>query len=550
MEVVCIFGRGFRPMYKTLSQGRMPYAVLTFLCAALFLPGLSAVPPTDRDEARFMQASKQMLETDDIVTIQFQEEPRTKKPIGIHWLQVASVKLFAGGDTQAEWAYRLPSVISAWLAVLCTFAIGRRLFDSQTGLLAAGLLACTVLTVIEAHLAKTDAALLLTVIVAHLALLEFYLSPAEKTPPFMTVLLFWSAIGLGLLIKGPIIAIVVVATALSLSLVDKNALWLGGLQPTAGIPIAVAFLLPWLVGSMLAGNEDVIFQSLSEDFLPKLVGGEESHGAPPGSYLAASPLTLWPASLIIFPGLLVAWRHRSEPAVRFALAWAIAPWLMFELAPTKLPHYILPAIPGLALASAAAVAKADFSIPRWSKIFWGLCGVILAIGLAWATWTYGGARLIAGAIAVILIAAAALTWTPERNLRVLVPVLAITIFGLVFAGLLPSLSDLSLSRRLADTVERNGGGPIALSRYHEPSAVFLLGTGTWLTNRRNAVAHVAADPKALAAVAQDELGLVENMITESNGTLVIVDRLDGYNYAKGRPETLVLIRSRTSSPSP
>lgn len=528
------------------SHGYVPYIVLTLICAALFLPGLSTVPPTDRDEARFMQASKQMLESGDVMTIRFQDGLRTKKPVGIHWLQIASVELFAGGDNLAVWAYRLPSVLSAWLTALITFVVGRRLFGATTGLLASGLLACTLIVAVEAHIAKTDSALLLAVTLAHLALLEFYFTREKTNPPFTSVLLFWAAIGFGLLIKGPIIIAVVGATAVALCIADRQTTWLQGLQPAIGVPIAVAFLIPWLAGSVLAGNGEVIFTSLAEDLLPKLMSGQESHGAPPGTYIAVSPLLLWPASLLIFPGLCLARKHHKERAVRFVLAWGLAAWLVFELVPTKLPHYILPALPGLALAAAAGLLKSEDTLPRWSKILWGIVGGLLAAALVWATWTYEGAQITATLLAAILVAVTALTWTPQRHLEILIPGLAIAVFGLVFAALLPSLTELSLSSRLAKSIENNGGGPVALSRFHEPSAVFLLGTETWLTNRRNAVAHVAADPRALAVVAADELESIEEMLTAIGGTTEVVDQLSGYNYAKGRPEHMVVIRSTMS----
>jgi 4-amino-4-deoxy-L-arabinose transferase-like glycosyltransferase len=66
------------------NGGTRVYAILTLLCALLYLPGLTSIPPTDRDEARFMQATKQMIETGDYINIHFQDEPRNKKPAGIH----------------------------------------------------------------------------------------------------------------------------------------------------------------------------------------------------------------------------------------------------------------------------------------------------------------------------------------------------------------------------------------------------------------------------------------------------------------------------------
>src|SRR5205823_9384874 len=67
--------------------GIRPMALLCLICLVLYAPGLAAIPPLDRDEARFAQATRQMLETGDFIRIRFQEEARHKKPAGIHWLQ-------------------------------------------------------------------------------------------------------------------------------------------------------------------------------------------------------------------------------------------------------------------------------------------------------------------------------------------------------------------------------------------------------------------------------------------------------------------------------
>ncbi|MFM9469985.1 ArnT family glycosyltransferase, partial [Streptomyces scabiei] len=77
------------------------------------LPGLFFLPPLDRDESRFAQATAQMLETHDFVNIRYQSEPRDKKPIGIHWLQAASVSTLSSVERREIWAYRIPSLLGA-----------------------------------------------------------------------------------------------------------------------------------------------------------------------------------------------------------------------------------------------------------------------------------------------------------------------------------------------------------------------------------------------------------------------------------------------------
>ena len=72
--------------FVTISHIRA--AAFLVLCGlVLFLPGFFNIPPIDRDEARFAQASKQMVETGDFVDIRFQDEVRYKKPVGIYWLR-------------------------------------------------------------------------------------------------------------------------------------------------------------------------------------------------------------------------------------------------------------------------------------------------------------------------------------------------------------------------------------------------------------------------------------------------------------------------------
>src|SRR5690242_1928042 len=108
--------------------GARPYALLIALCLLLYLPGIVAIPPLDRDEARFAQATRQMLETGDFLRIRFQDEARNRKPAGIYWLQAASVAALSRPASTAIWPYRLPSLIGASLAVLLIFVFGRAFF--------------------------------------------------------------------------------------------------------------------------------------------------------------------------------------------------------------------------------------------------------------------------------------------------------------------------------------------------------------------------------------------------------------------------------------
>jgi hypothetical protein len=89
-------------------------ALLCLLCLILYAPGLATIPPVDRDEARFAQATRQILETGDFIRIRVQEEARNKKSMGIHWLQAVAVALFSTPGSTAIWPYRLPSALAVF----------------------------------------------------------------------------------------------------------------------------------------------------------------------------------------------------------------------------------------------------------------------------------------------------------------------------------------------------------------------------------------------------------------------------------------------------
>src|SRR5712664_726421 len=97
----------------TASHARA-IAVLVLISLVSFLPGFFNIPPVDRDEARFAQATKQMIESGDYIDIRFQDDVRYKKPVGIYWLQSAAVEIASALKLpKAElriWVYRLPSL--------------------------------------------------------------------------------------------------------------------------------------------------------------------------------------------------------------------------------------------------------------------------------------------------------------------------------------------------------------------------------------------------------------------------------------------------------
>ena len=164
--------------FATRSHAR---AVIVLVVAALLniLPGFFAIPPTDRDESRFAQATKQMLESGDFIDIRFQETTRYKKPVGIYWLQASVVKtaqaLGMRDAVTTIWLYRIPSLLGAVGAVLLTYWASLAFLTRRASLFAGLMMATCILLSVEGRIAKTDACLLLTAVAAMGAMARAYL---------------------------------------------------------------------------------------------------------------------------------------------------------------------------------------------------------------------------------------------------------------------------------------------------------------------------------------------------------------------------------------
>src|SRR5262249_14839344 len=197
----------------TASHARVA-AFLVAMSLICFLPGFFNIAPIDRDEARFAQATKQMIESGDYVDIRFQDEVRYKKPVGIYWLQAAAVRAGeALGVPQAHtaiWLYRIPSLVGALAAVLLTYWTALGFVSRRNACLAALMLAASIMLGIEARLAKTDAVLLATVVAAMGVMARAYLNrDAAATSGWLMPAAFWSAVTAGMPINGPVIGMAV-----------------------------------------------------------------------------------------------------------------------------------------------------------------------------------------------------------------------------------------------------------------------------------------------------------------------------------------------------
>ena len=549
-----------------LLAGRLrclrPHALLAVLCFALYLPGIAAIPPLDRDEARFAQATRQMLESGDFLHIRFQDEARNKKPAGIYWLQAAAVSLVSTPEAAVIWPYRLPSLLGAIAAVLTTFAFGAALFGErpaprQPAVIAAVLLGSALGLAAEAHIAKTDAALLFAVTAAQAALGLTYVRARTGRPvAWWLPVVFWAAEIAAIFLKGPVGPALAVVTAAALAIADGEARWLRRLRPLFGVLAVIVAVAPWLIAIERATEGRFVSDALGGDLWAKLVGVRELHGAPPFSYLFASLVTFWPGSLLLVPAMVRAWRRHDLPAERFLLAWLVPAWLILELVPTKLPHYVLPLYPALALLAAAALVDAvqppttiwQRRIDLLARTLWGVATLGLAALLIGLPLRFAGGVVAVGVIGAVLLLALAPALLMYRS-RPGVAAGLIAALSLAFvvpaAVVLPGLERLWLSRAALDLVTSHpptAGSPLVAVGYSEPSLVFLLGTKLLLASPSAAADALARGGEALVSSHADAMfrqALVGRGLALK---AVAIDRTAGLDYSNGQRMVLTLYR--------
>lgn len=456
-----------------------PFRRLPLLCVAAALAlgwGLAGWRLLDPDEGRNAEIAREMAQSHDYLVPHLDGLPYLDKPI-VYFAAAASVMMILG---PTEAAARLPAYLStiATLVLLVWFA--RRRWGRDAGWLAG--LAFATMPLVLAYARETifDATLTLFITAAILALVE-------ERPA-----LAWAAMGLGAITKGP------VALALPLLAVLPWALATGRpWRRLISLPALGAFAvtaLPWFVAVSLR-HPDFPNYVFVRETLQRVTTRSFHRTAPFWYYL---PIVLVGAFPWVTPALarLARWRaawaaRRSDPAASDAVllaSWVLVPLVFFSLNQSKLPHYVLPLMPALALAAARALAAdAGTTAWRWST------GVLAAMAVALLTltrWLPVPLALTPAekaaipptvvALGVVLLAAAALVAIGARWGRpdLVAGGYAVCVMAIPFAGarLLAAVGDDRSSAPIvqATAAALAGGGDVLGVAAYPPSLPFYM----------------------------------------------------------------------------
>ncbi len=479
--------------------------------AAVYLVGNSSVPLWDRDEPRYAQCARQMLESGDWVVPRLYDELRTAKPPLIYWCQAGAMQISSALGFGHVFSYpqvfaaRLPSAVATLLVMVLLSGMIWKWLGPERAFWTAFVFGTALLTIFSAKVAMTDAVLLLWTTIAQFCLYAIW----RHEGPWSSILILAVVLSLGFLTKGPLIFGFIAFTAAALwvfGAMDKRAARLGqpsmapnlapkvsspGLKTLGVVAVLVVLVLPWLI----------LVNHREPDFLPKLFAngtthlksGTEGHWFPPGYHLVTIWATFFPWCLLLPFALVSGWKRRSEPPIRFALAAAIGPWLLLEIVvQTKLPHYMLATFPALAYLVADAVVRSlsgsgDELKSRGMVIASVAIGLVIVVAgfVPWLAMRrfsplpYAVMTIIsAGSVAVgMTIVALFFRHCPAKALTSM-GIGMLVLAALWFGGFLPRAEFLQLAPRTAAVLIREGAvkpGDAYMLDYKEPSLAFYQG---------------------------------------------------------------------------
>jgi 4-amino-4-deoxy-L-arabinose transferase-like glycosyltransferase len=371
------FGRYFS--IRSLKSAIRNYALL-FVGTVLFhVAGTWTLPLIDRDEPRFAEASREMIERGDYVIPYFNNQFRFDKPPFTYWAQVASYKVFGEDD----FAARLPSTIAAALTALSIFAWGSRMGRQKLGWWAAIIFTLSLQTFVHAKAAVADMWLVLFVTLAHWSgyeLLRDQFFRKDKRPTsnledveapvlrrFADIWwwVFYIALAFAFLAKGPI-------GWIPLLTVISTMMWLRepGLARRfkflRGIMLTLVIVSIWGIPALVRTHGEFFWVGIGRHVIGRSIATMEGHGANSFSvYLLLFPFYFVTVFASFFPWSIKLprlcyqlWRKRDS-IDNYLLGGAAAIFFIFTLVKTKLPHYTLPAFPLLALLLARMLIAQD-----------------------------------------------------------------------------------------------------------------------------------------------------------------------------------------------
>ncbi|MGC9940651.1 MAG: glycosyltransferase family 39 protein [Verrucomicrobiota bacterium] len=360
---------------------RTPERSILIFSLALLLAGNWIMPLTDRDEVRFAEASREMIQRGDYIVPFFNGNYRFDKPILIYWCQSTSYRIFGEND----FAARLPSVLftagTSWILVRW----GRRIADAKTAFLGGAMFVACLHVAMIGRVATADMAMVFFFTLAVWSGWELTRPEQRHRAGWWCV--FYVTLAMGFLSKGPEAYFPLLGIILGRAF-RKNDFFLPALPTIAGFVMSLGLMALWGLPAMLKTNGKYWDVGIGEHVIHRSIGVNDSHGLRGlMGFLATMPLyfltffvSFFPWSTRVPSTLRRWWPERQRDSVGwYLLGQAAVVFVIFSLVRTKLPHYTMPAFPCIALWLALQIAG-EQNISAWfGKRFVGMTTFILVV---------------------------------------------------------------------------------------------------------------------------------------------------------------------------
>ena len=336
------------------------YLLFFFGAALLYSLGNWSLPLIDRDEPRFAEASREMRQSGDFLLPRLNGEYRFDKPPLIYWCQVLAYDILGEND----FAARLPSAIFAALTAVTTLIYSSRIFGPRIGLWSGILFATSLQVFIHSRAAVADMPLVFFFLTATWADWERLRKPDSAFWRWT----FYLSLGLGFLAKGPV-ALLPVFFAPIQSFLNHSPYRFRFRSAIQGVLVVLVVIGLWGVPALIATHGEYLKIGIGRHVFLRSLQPMESHGvAGIWGYMLFLPYYLVVTFFSFFPWCLFLpgcvkrlWAHR-EPDENYLLGPILIVFLVFTLIQTKLPHYVLPAYPMLAMLTARQAEQS-----RWAR---------------------------------------------------------------------------------------------------------------------------------------------------------------------------------------
>jgi 4-amino-4-deoxy-L-arabinose transferase-like glycosyltransferase len=342
-----------------LQPATRHFALLFFASLLFHAAGTWSVPLIDRDEPRFAEASREMIERGDYVIPFFNDEYRFDKPPLTYWAQAASYKIFG----QNDFAARFPSAVAAALTALSIFAWGRRIGGEHAGFWAAIIFSLSFQVIEHAKAAVADMWLVLFVTLAHWAGYELIFGDRKRPTPnaqrpisnWRWWIIFYVSLAFAFLAKGPI-GWVPLLTVGAARIFLREPGFARRFKFLRGMALTLALVSLWGIPALIRTQGKFFAIGIGHHVIERSVSALGGHGARSlGVYLLLLPFFFATIFLSFFPwSLKLPWLVKRLRAGRdkidiYLLCGIAVVFVIFTFMTTKLLHYTLPAFPLLAL---------------------------------------------------------------------------------------------------------------------------------------------------------------------------------------------------------